>query len=97
MVKNWRRHFAAPKFRIALEALEGSKTISQLSSEHEIQTNMIRSRKRQLLEDGPRVRHNHERPHQSLNYRTPADEHFAFCSEPAAFAQMHLISTHLVV
>ena len=30
--------------------------------------------------------HNHERPHQSLNYRTPAKEHFVLCSEPAAFA-----------
>ena len=32
MVKKRRRHSAACKFRIALEALEGSKTISQLSS-----------------------------------------------------------------
>ncbi|MCY4093477.1 MAG: integrase core domain-containing protein [Caldilineaceae bacterium] len=30
--------------------------------------------------------YSHERPHQSLNYRTPADEHFVLCSEPAAFA-----------
>ncbi len=43
MVKKRRRHSAAYKFRIALEALEGSKTISQLSSEHEIHPNMIRS------------------------------------------------------
>ena len=35
MVKKRRRHSAACKFRIALEALEGSKTISQLSSEHD--------------------------------------------------------------
>ena len=54
MVKKRRRHSAAYKFRIALEALEGSKTISQLSSEHEIHANLIRSWKRQLLEDGPR-------------------------------------------
>ncbi len=26
--------------------------------------------------------YNHERPHQSLNYRTPAEEHFLLCSEP---------------
>ena len=32
MVKKRRRHSAAYKFRIALESLEGSKTISQLSS-----------------------------------------------------------------
>ena len=33
MVKKRRRHTAAYKFRVALEALEGSKTISQLSTE----------------------------------------------------------------
>ena len=56
MVKKRRRHSAAYKFRIALEALEGSKTISQLSSEHEIHPNMIRAWKRPMpLEDGPSV------------------------------------------
>ena len=55
MVKKRRRHTAAFKFRVALEALEGSKTISQLSSEHEIHANLIRAWKRQLLEDGPSV------------------------------------------
>ena len=34
MVKKRRRHLTACKFRIALEALDGGKTISQLSSEH---------------------------------------------------------------
>ena len=56
MVKKRRRHTSACKFRIALEALEGSKTISQLSSEHEIHANLIRTWKRQLLEDGPSVK-----------------------------------------
>ena len=46
---------AAFKFRVALEALEGSKTISQLSSEHKIHANQIGAWKRQLLEDGPKV------------------------------------------
>ena len=55
MVKKQRRHSAAYKFRIALVALEGSKAISQLSSEHEIHPNMIRAWKRQLLEDWPNV------------------------------------------
>ena len=55
MVKKRRQHTAAYKFRVALEAREGSKTISQLSSEHEIHPNLIRTWKRQLLEDGPRV------------------------------------------
>ena len=53
MVKNRRRHTAAYKFRVALEALEVSKTNSRLSSEHEIYANLIRIWKRQLLEDGP--------------------------------------------
>ena len=53
MVKKRRRHAAADKLRVALEALEGSKTISQLSGKHEIHPNMIRAWKRQLLEDGP--------------------------------------------
>ena len=53
MVKKRRRHTAAYKFRIALE---GSKTTSQLSSEHEIHANLIRTWKRQLLEDGPCVK-----------------------------------------
>ena len=55
MVKKWRRYTAAYKFRVALEAVEGSKTISQLSSEHEIHANLIRAWKRQQLDDGPRV------------------------------------------
>ena len=40
MVKKQRRHTAACKFRVALEALEGSKTISQIASEHEIHANL---------------------------------------------------------
>ena len=55
MVKKPRRHTAACKFRVALDALEGGKTISQLSSEYKIHANLIRAWKRQLLEDGPRV------------------------------------------
>ena len=55
MVRKRRRHTAAYKFRVALEALEGSKTIRQLLSEHKIHANLIRAWKRQLLEDGHRV------------------------------------------
>ena len=52
MVKKRHRHTAAYKIRVALEALEGSKTISQLPSEHEIHPKLIRTWKRQLLEVG---------------------------------------------
>ena len=55
MVKKRRRHTAAYKFRVALEALEGSKTNSQISSAHEIHANLIRAWKRRQLEDGPSV------------------------------------------
>jgi len=49
MAKKRRRHTAAYKFRIALEALEGGKTISQLSSENEVHPNMIRAMRLHLL------------------------------------------------
>ena len=55
MVKKRRRYPAAYKFRIALEALEGSKTVRQLSSEHEVPANLIGARKRQLLADRHRA------------------------------------------
>ena len=55
MIKKRRRHTATCKFRLALEALEGSKSIGRLSSEHEIHANLIRAWKRQLLEGGPSV------------------------------------------
>ena len=55
MVKKRRRHSAAYKLRIVLEAVEGNKTIGQLAREHEIHANLIRAWKRQLLEDGPSV------------------------------------------
>lgn len=53
MARKRRRHTAACKLRVALEALEGSKTISRLSSEHDIHPNLFRPWKRQLQEDGP--------------------------------------------
>ena len=56
MVMKRRGLTAGYKFRIAQEALEGSESISQLSSEHEIHANLIRAWKRRLLEDGPSVK-----------------------------------------
>ena len=55
MAKRRRRHTPACKFRIALETLEGSKTASQLSSEHEIHSNMIRALQRSLLDNEANV------------------------------------------
>ena len=51
MVRKRRRHTAAFKFRVALDALEGRKTSSRLSSEHEIHANQIGAWKRQLLKE----------------------------------------------
>ena len=48
--KKRRRHSAEFKFRIALEAPEGSRTMSQMSSEHALHANVIRSWKQLLLE-----------------------------------------------
>ena len=55
MVEKRRRHTAAFKLPVALEGLEGGKTIRQLSSEYGVHANLIRAWKRQLLEDGHRV------------------------------------------
>ena len=84
MVDKRRRHKPAHNFRLALQALEGSNTIGRLSSEHETHANLKRAWKRHLLADRPAVFHNHERPHQSLNHRTPAAENFVLRSEPPA-------------
>ena len=42
MVKKRGRHTATFKFRVALETLEGSKTKSHISGEHEIHSTTIR-------------------------------------------------------
>ena len=55
MVKKRRRYPTAFKFQGALEPLEGSKTVRQLSSVHKIHANQIGARKRQLLADGHRA------------------------------------------
>ena len=52
--KRW-LHTAVRKFRVALELVESSKTISQLPSEHELHADLMRAWKRQLLEEGSRV------------------------------------------
>ena len=100
MVKKRRRHISGFKFRVALEALEDSKTMSQLFSENEISANQIRIWKRQLPKDGPRVFNNHERLYGSPDDRTHAGEHFVLCSQqtargpsvPPASIWMHHIS-----
>jgi putative transposase len=48
-----RRHDAAFKARVALEAVKGEKTITQLSSDYGVHPNLIRQWKKRLLEDLP--------------------------------------------
>ena len=52
MSKKRRQFNAEYKFRVALEATKGSKTVGQLANEHQIHPNQIRNWKRQLLEEG---------------------------------------------
>jgi len=50
MVNMRRRHNAAFKAKVALEAVKGEKTIAQISSEFGIHSNMVRNWRKQLLE-----------------------------------------------
>jgi putative transposase len=50
--KKRRQYSTQYKFQVALEAANGNKTLSELSSETGVHPNQISSWKRQLLEDG---------------------------------------------
>ena len=50
-----KRHDAAFKAKVALEAAKGEKTIAQLSSEFEVHANQIQQWRKQLLEELPRL------------------------------------------
>lgn len=55
MVNMRRRHNAALKAKVALEAVKGEKTIAQISSEFEVHPNMVRNWRKQLLEMLPDI------------------------------------------
>ena len=55
MSKQRRSYSAQFKFKIALEAVSGTKTISQLSSESQVHPNQIGQWKRQLLDGGAQI------------------------------------------
>ena len=49
-----RRHFTMQfKFKVALDAAKGVKTINQIASEYGLHTNQVSSWKKQLLTEGP--------------------------------------------
>ena len=51
-----RKKFEAKfKARVALEALKGEKTLSQISSEYEVHTNMVSRWKQELLKGMPEI------------------------------------------
>ena len=52
MSKNRRRFSAEFKFKVALEAAKGTKTINELASEYEVHPNQISQWKKELLEGG---------------------------------------------
>jgi transposase-like protein len=52
MSKRRRRFSAGFKFKVALEAAKGTKTLNELSSEYGVHANQISAWKRELLEGG---------------------------------------------
>jgi transposase len=55
MHKMRKRHDAAFKSKVALEAIKGEKTMAQLSSEYGVHANQISKWKKQLLQELPAV------------------------------------------
>ena len=55
MTKKRKQYNAQFKFKVALEAAKGLKTINQLASEHELHPNQVSQWKGQLLEEGPTI------------------------------------------
>lgn len=52
MSKPRRRFSPEFKFRVALEAAKGTRTMSELATEHQVHPNQISQWKRQLLDEG---------------------------------------------
>jgi transposase-like protein len=50
-----RKHSSQFKFKVALEANKGLKTLNEIASEYNLHPNQVSSWKKQLLEEGPAV------------------------------------------
>jgi putative transposase len=55
MTRKRKKHPNTVKARVALEAIKGIKTLSQLSSEYNIHPNQISKWKKQLQEEAPEI------------------------------------------
>src|SRR5260221_9320139 len=55
MGKSRRQHSEQFKFKVALEATKGLRTVNEIASEYELHPNQVSSWKQQLLADGPGV------------------------------------------
>jgi transposase-like protein len=55
LAKKRRRHSDQFKFKVALEATKGFKTLNEIASEYNLHPNQVSSWKKQLLEEGPAV------------------------------------------
>ena len=91
MVKKRRRNSAPCKFQVASKAIEGGRTVSQVSREKEIHPSLMQSYKLHLTGDGSRVVYNHERSYKSPNCHTPAEEHFVLWSDTVESVWMNHI------
>ena len=60
MKKKRRRHSAEYKFKVAIEAAKGEKTLSQLAQQFQLHPGQISAWKHQLLEEGGRVFENNQ-------------------------------------
>ena len=52
---NGRRHSAQFKFKVALEAAKGTKTLNELASEYGLHPSQMSEWKRQLLDEGSSI------------------------------------------
>jgi putative transposase len=55
MADKRRRYNADFKFRVALEAAKGQKTVNELASEHGVHPSQVSTWKHQLLDGGPSI------------------------------------------
>jgi putative transposase len=55
MSKQRRQHSGVFKFRLAVEAIKGERTVNELASEHGVHPTQISQWKRQLLDEGAEV------------------------------------------